>query len=78
MKTYNEILKDIEKSRAALKATEEKHKEITNKIFNAIDFRAIKTGSYLFHSADINKISATQYKQTIDFFINQGFKNTEV
>lgn len=38
MKTYNEILKDIEKSRAALKATEEKHKEITNKIFNAIDF----------------------------------------
>lgn len=45
-----------------------------------IDFdnKTIKTGSYLFHSADINKISATQYKQTIDYFINNGFTQTEV
>lgn len=38
MKTYNEILKDIEKTRATLKATEEKQKELTNKIYSAPDW----------------------------------------
>ena len=37
MKTYNEILKDIEKVKATLKAAEEKQKELTNKIYNAPD-----------------------------------------
>ena len=37
MKTYNEILKDIEKACAALKATEEKHAALTDKIYNAPD-----------------------------------------
>lgn len=37
MKTYNEILKDIEKARKALKAAEETRAALTNKIYNAPD-----------------------------------------
>lgn len=38
MKTYNEILKDIEKANNAYKAAQEKENEITDKIYNAPDF----------------------------------------
>lgn len=38
MKTYNEILKDIEKAQKAYKAAQEKENEITNKIYDAPDF----------------------------------------
>lgn len=38
MKTYSEILKDIEKTQKAYKAAQEKENEITNKIYNASDF----------------------------------------
>jgi len=45
-----------------------------------IDFKnkTIKTGAFQFHSGDIEGITHKQYKQTIDFFINKGFKNEEV
>jgi hypothetical protein len=38
MKTYNEILKDIEKAKKALEAAKQKEKELTDKIYNAPDF----------------------------------------
>lgn len=38
MKTYNEIIKDIEKTKKALTAAEQKEKQIINKISNAPDF----------------------------------------
>ena len=37
MKTYSEILKDIEKTKKALKAAEEKQNALTDKIYNAPD-----------------------------------------
>lgn len=37
MKTYNEILKDVEKVKATLKAAEEKQNVLTDKIYNASD-----------------------------------------
>lgn len=37
MKTYNEILKDIQKTRKAIEAAEKKQETIQNRIFNAID-----------------------------------------
>jgi hypothetical protein len=37
MKTYNEILKDIEKTKKALKAAEQKENEITEKIYSVND-----------------------------------------
>lgn len=45
-----------------------------------IDFenRTIKTGAFLFHSGDIDGITHKQYKQTITYFINQGFKNENI
>jgi hypothetical protein len=39
MKTYNEILKDIEKAKKALKATEEKQENIIDLIYNARDIK---------------------------------------
>lgn len=39
MKTYNEILKDIEKARKALKASEEKEQNIIDLIYNARDLK---------------------------------------
>lgn len=45
MKTYNEILKDIEKTKKALAATEEKEKNLIDRIYSAPDLltkRAIK------------------------------------
>ena len=45
-----------------------------------IDFenKTIKTGGFQFHSGDIDGLTHKQYKQMIDFFANQGFKETEV
>jgi hypothetical protein len=45
-----------------------------------IDFnnKTIKTGAFQFHSGDLEDLSTKQYKQMIDFFIAQGFKNEEV
>lgn len=40
MKTYNEILKEIEKARKALKAMEEKQDALINEVYNAADLRA--------------------------------------
>ena len=41
-----------------------------------IDFdnKTIKAGAFLFHSGDIEKVTATQYKQVIKYFIDNGFK----
>lgn len=41
-----------------------------------IDFdnKTIKTGTFLFHSGDVEKLTATQYKQVITYFLNNGFK----
>ena len=45
-----------------------------------IDFdnKTITTGAFLFHGGDIDNLSNKQYKQTIEYFINQGFKKEEV
>lgn len=44
-----------------------------------IDFnnKTITTGAFLFHSGDIDNLNTKQYKQTIEFFINQGFQKME-
>jgi hypothetical protein len=42
------------------------------------DKKTISTGAFQFHVADVDDLTTKQYKQLIDFFINQGFKNTEV
>lgn len=44
-----------------------------------IDFekKTIKTGAFLFHSGDVEKLTATQYKQVITYFLNNGFKMEE-
>ena len=44
-----------------------------------IDFdnKTITTGAFLFHCGDIDNLNTKQYKQTIEYFINQGFKKME-
>ncbi len=44
-----------------------------------IDFdnKTIKKGSFLFHSGDIDNLTATQYKQTIEYFKNNDFEIME-
>lgn len=41
-----------------------------------VDFekRTIKTGAFLFHVGDVEKLTATQYKQVITYFLNNDFK----
>lgn len=56
MKTYNEILNDIQKTRKAIKAAEEKQENISNKIFNAHGFKE-KTEIRKEHANELNKIS---------------------
>lgn len=56
MKTYNEILKDIEKARKAIKAAEEKEQNISDKIFNAPNFIA-RAEIKKEHATELNKIS---------------------
>jgi hypothetical protein len=40
-----------------------------------IDFesKTVKTGAFLFHSGDVDKLSAAQYKQIIEFFKDNNF-----
>ena len=38
-----------------------------------LDKKTIKTGSFLFHSGDVEKLTATQYKEMIVYFKNNGF-----
>lgn len=40
--------------------------------------KTIKTGAFQFHNADIKDLTATQYKQIIEYFKNEGFTQTEV
>ena len=44
-----------------------------------IDFenKTIKTGAFLFHSGDVDKLTHTQYIQVIDCFKNNDFKVLE-
>jgi hypothetical protein len=44
-----------------------------------IDFenKTITKGTFLYHSGDITKLTATQYKQVIQYFKNQGFEELE-
>lgn len=44
-----------------------------------IDFEnmTVKTGAFLFHSGDIEKLTATQYKQMIDYCKYNNFSFTE-
>lgn len=73
MKTYNEILKDIEKAKKALKTAEEKHATLINKIYNAPDLltkKEIKNSV----SGDLIKTDEkiTDYKITIKMLINNA------
>ena len=61
MKTYNEILKDIEKTRKAIKAAEIKQENILNEIYNAIDLKT-KIEIKKAHADTLNKI----YEKTND------------
>ena len=56
MKTYNEILNDIQKTRKAIKAAEEKQENISDKIFNAPGFKE-KAEIRKEHANELNKIS---------------------
>lgn len=38
-----------------------------------LDKKTIETGSFLFHSSDVEKLTATQYKEMIVYFKNNGF-----
>lgn len=44
-----------------------------------IDFenKTITTGTFLFHSGDVDKLTHTQYGQVIDYFKNNDFKVLE-
>ena len=44
-----------------------------------IDFEnmTVKTGAFLFHSGDVEKLTATQYKQLIDYCKYNDFKIVE-
>lgn len=44
-----------------------------------VDFnnKTITTGAFLFHSGDIDNLNSKQYKQVIEYFINQGFEKRE-
>jgi hypothetical protein len=44
-----------------------------------IDFenKTIKTGAFLFHSGDVEKLTATQYKQLIDYCKYNNFEFLE-
>lgn len=44
-----------------------------------VDFKnkTITAGAFLFHSGDIDNLSAMQYKQAIKYFINNGFEKME-
>lgn len=44
-----------------------------------VDFKnkTITTGAFLFHCGDIDDLNAKQYKQTIEYFTNQGFEKME-
>ena len=44
-----------------------------------IDFdnKTIKAGAFLFHSGDVDGLTATQYKQTITYFLNNDFTMLE-
>lgn len=44
-----------------------------------IDFenKTIKTGAFLFHSGDVEKLTATQYKQFIDYCKYNNFEFLE-
>ena len=39
--------------------------------------KTITKGAFLFHSGDIDNVSATQYKQFIEHFKNNGFSVME-
>jgi hypothetical protein len=45
-----------------------------------IDFenKTVKTGAFLFHSGDVEKVTATQYKQFIDYCKYNDFIFLEV
>lgn len=38
-----------------------------------LDKKTIETGSFLFRSGDVEKLTATQYKEMIIYFKNNGF-----
>ena len=44
-----------------------------------VDFekKTIKTGAFLFHGGDIEGLTATQYKQAVDYFKYNDFKVLE-
>lgn len=41
------------------------------------DNKKVITGAFLFHGGDIDDLSGKQYKQMIQYFINQGFEKKE-
>ena len=38
-----------------------------------LDKKTIEKGAFLFHSGDVEKLTATQYKEMIVYFKNNGF-----
>lgn len=81
MKTYNKILKDIEKARKQLTATKEREEEIRNKLFNAPNFLTKKEIKQE-HAEELKKISekVTDLNITIKLLNNNAkialFKET--
>ena len=39
--------------------------------------KTIKTGAFQFYSGDVEGLTHKQYKEIINYFISQGFKNLE-
>jgi hypothetical protein len=42
-----------------------------------LENKTIKTGAFLFHSGDVDKLTHKQYIQVIDYFKNNDFKVLE-
>lgn len=42
-----------------------------------IENKTITTGAFLFHSGDVDDLTTKQYKQLINYFIDQGFTKRE-
>lgn len=38
-----------------------------------LEKKTIETGAFLFHCGDVEKLTATQYKEMLEYFKNNGF-----
>lgn len=42
-----------------------------------LEKKTIKAGAFLFHSGDVEKLTAAQYKDMLEYFKNNGFMAIE-